>query len=52
MQLKKLDIYVFVFVAIQNGVSMSLIGLCHINVNSIWIFGHNVGQCTSKNVNN
>ncbi len=27
-------------------------GLCHINVNPIWIFGHNVGQCTSKNVNN
>jgi hypothetical protein len=52
MQLKKLDTYVFVFVVIQNGVSMSLIGLCHINVNPIWIFGHNVGQCTGKNVNN
>jgi len=31
------------FVATQNGVSMSLIGLCHINVNLIWIFGHKVG---------
>jgi hypothetical protein len=52
MQSKKLDIYVVAFVAIENGVSMSLIGLCHININPIWIFGHNVGQCTSKNVNN
>jgi len=33
MQLKKLNIYVLVYVATQNGVSMSLIGLCHINVN-------------------
>jgi hypothetical protein len=50
MQLKNL-IYVFAFVATQNGVLMPLIGLCHINANQIWIFGHNVGQCTNKNVN-
>jgi len=34
-----------------NGVSMPLIGVCHINANPIWIFGHNVNQCTNKNVN-
>jgi hypothetical protein len=42
MQLKKLDIYVFAFVTTQNGVSMPLIGLCHINANPIWIFVHNI----------
>jgi hypothetical protein len=31
-----------VFVATQNGVSMSLIGFGYINANPIWIFGHNL----------
>jgi len=51
MQLKNLNIHAFAFVATQNGVLMPLIGLCHINANQIWIFGYNVGQCTSRNVN-
>ncbi len=46
MQLKKLNI-LFAFVVTQNGAFMPLINLCHI----IWIFGQNVGQCISKNVN-
>jgi hypothetical protein len=52
MQLKNLNIYAFAFVATQNGVLMPLIGLCHINANQLWIFGHNVGQYTSIIVNN
>jgi hypothetical protein len=30
------------FIATKNGVSMTLIGLCRINVNPIWIFVHNI----------
>jgi hypothetical protein len=42
MQLKQLYLYVLAFVATQNGVSLPLIGLCHINVKPIWIFCHNI----------
>jgi hypothetical protein len=43
----------FAFVATQSGVLMSLIDLCHLNVNMIIgsQYHINVGQCTSKNVN-
>ncbi len=37
-----LHIYVLAFVATKNGVSMTLIGLCHINANPIWIYVHNL----------
>ncbi len=40
--IEKKDIYVFIFVAIKNDVSMSLIDLYQINVNPIWIFNHNI----------
>jgi hypothetical protein len=42
--------YVCLFL-LQQKWCFNVIDLCHINANPIWIIGHNVGPCISKNVN-
>jgi len=51
--IEKIKSIYFAFVATENGVLMSLIDLCHINVNMIlWSqYYINVGRCINKNVN-
>jgi hypothetical protein len=43
--------YICVYFCYNPKWCFNAIGLCHINVNPIWIFGDNVHKCINKNVN-